>query len=95
MRKATCPDLRLILMDIQMPGTDGVAAIQAIRALPAGAGLPILAFTASADQPTHHRAMAAGANGVLVKPLSEEELINAVYETLVGFDAPLVTIPTT
>ena len=94
-RKATCPDLRLILMDIQMPGTDGVAAIQAIRALPAGAGLPILAFTASADQPTHHRAMAAGANGVLVKPLSEEELINAVYETLLGFDAPLVTIPTT
>ena len=73
----------------------GVAAIQAIRALPAGAGLPILAFTASADQPTHHRAMAAGANGVLVKPLSEEELINAVYETLLGFDAPLVTIPTT
>ena len=94
-RKTTCPDLRLILMDIQMPGTDGVAAIQAIRALPAGAGLPILAFTASADQPTHHRAMAAGANGVLVKPLSEEELINAVYETLLGFDAPLVTIPTT
>lgn len=93
-QKATCPDLRLILMDIQMPGTDGVAAIQAIRALPAGAGLPILAFTASADQPTHHRAMAAGANGVLVKPLSEEELINAVYETLLGFDAPLVTIST-
>jgi hypothetical protein len=39
--------------------------------------------------------MAAGANGVLVKPLSEEELINAVYETLLGFDAPLMTIPAT
>ncbi len=94
-RKAVCSDLRLILMDIQMPGTDGIAAIQAIRARSAGAGLPILAFTASADRPTHDRAMAAGANGVLVKPLSEEELINAVYETLVGLDAPVVAIPAT
>ncbi len=92
-RKAVCLDLQLILMDIQMPGTDGIAAIQAIRALPAGAGLPILAFTASADRPTHDRAMAAGANGVLVKPLSEEELINAVYETLMGLDTPVMAIP--
>ena len=92
-RKAACADLRLILMDIQMPGTDGIAAIQAIRTLPAGAGLPILAFTASADRPTHDRAMAAGANGVLVKPLSEEELINAVYETLAGLDALVMAIP--
>jgi hypothetical protein len=39
-RKATCPDLRLILMDIQMPGTDGVAAIQASApCLPARASL--------------------------------------------------------
>ncbi|MFO7640538.1 MAG: response regulator, partial [Candidatus Competibacteraceae bacterium] len=92
-RIAVCSDLHLILMDIQMPGTDGIAAIQAIRTLPAGAGLPILAFTASADRPTHDRAMAAGAHGVLVKPLSEEELINAVYETLMGLDAPVVATP--
>ena len=92
-RIAICSDLQLILMDIQMPGTDSIAAIQAIRTLPAGAGLPILAFTASADRPTHDRAMAAGAHGVLAKPLSEEELINAVYETLMGLDAPVMATP--
>jgi len=89
-KKATHPDLQLILMDIQMPGTDGIAAIQAIRTLPVGDRLRILAFTASADQPTHQRAMAAGANGVLVKPLGEKELITAVYEALVALDAPVL-----
>ena len=93
-QKATHPNLRLILMDIQMPGIDGIAAIQAIRTLPVGARLRILAFTASADQPTHQRAMAAGANGVLVKPLSDKELITAIYEALVTLDAPVMAPPT-
>ena len=74
--------LDLILMDIQMPGKDGIKAIEEIRALPAGSRLPILGFTASADKPTHQRIMAAGANGVLIKPLSEEELVTAVYQAL-------------
>ncbi|MCB1921591.1 MAG: response regulator, partial [Candidatus Competibacteraceae bacterium] len=93
-QKATHPNLRLILMDIQMPGIDGIAAIQAIRTLPVGARLRILAFTASADQPTHQRAMAAGANGVLVKPLSDKELITAIYEALITLDAPVMAPPT-
>ena len=74
--------LDLILMDIQMPGKDGIKAIEEIRALPAGTRLPILGFTASADKPTHQRIIAAGANGVLIKPLSEEELVTAVYQSL-------------
>ncbi|TVR65628.1 MAG: response regulator, partial [Candidatus Competibacteraceae bacterium] len=49
--RAAEPGLDLILMDIQMPGKDGIAAIQEIRQHPAGARLPILGFTASADKP--------------------------------------------
>ena len=75
---ATEPGLDLILMDIQMPGKDGIAAIQEIRRWPAGVRLPILGFTASADKPTHQRILAAGADGVLTKPLGEADLIRAV-----------------
>ncbi len=70
--------LDLILMDIQMPGKDGIAAIQEIRASPTGARLPILGFTASADKPTHQRILRAGADGVLTKPLDEADLVRAV-----------------
>ena len=63
--------LDLILMDIQMPGKDGIAAIQEIRASPTGARLPILGFTASADKPIHQRILRAGADGVLTKPLTK------------------------
>ncbi|MEZ5601675.1 MAG: response regulator [Candidatus Competibacteraceae bacterium] len=76
--RAAEPGLDLILMDIQMPGKDGIAAIREIRALPALDRLPILGFTASADKPTHQRILAAGADGVLTKPLGEVDLIRAV-----------------
>jgi len=76
------PSLDLILMDIQMPGKDGIAAIQEIRRLPAGARLPILGFTASADKSTHQRILAAGADGVLTKPLAEADLVRAIRRAL-------------
>jgi two-component system sensor histidine kinase BarA len=76
------PGLDLILMDIQMPGKDGIAAIQEIRRWPAGARLPILGFTASADKPTHQRILRAGADGVLTKPLGEADLVRAVRRAL-------------
>ena len=79
---ATEPDLDLILMDIQMPGKDGIVAIREIRVLPALGRLPILGFTASADKPTHQRILAAGADGVLTKPLSEADLVRAIRRTL-------------
>jgi CheY-like chemotaxis protein len=76
------PGIDLILMDIQMPGKDGIAAIQDIRQWPAGRRLPILGFTASADKPTHQRILAAGADGVLTKPVSEAHLVRAVRRAL-------------
>ena len=80
--RAAEPGLDLILMDIQMPGKDGIAAIQEIRQAPAGARLPILVFTASSDKPTHARILQAGADGVLTKPLGEADLVQAVRRAL-------------
>ncbi|MCB1921719.1 MAG: response regulator [Candidatus Competibacteraceae bacterium] len=76
------PGIDLILMDIQMPGKDGIAAIQEIRQAPTGDRLPILGFTASADKPTHERILAAGADRVLTKPISETDLVRAVRRAL-------------
>ncbi|WP_170295697.1 response regulator [Azospirillum brasilense] len=64
----------LVLMDMQMPGMDGVEATRRIRALPDGAGtvaagLRIVALTASALPDVAERCRAAGADAVLEKPL--------------------------
>jgi CheY-like chemotaxis protein len=88
--QATQPGIDLVLMDIQMPGKDGIAAIQEIRQHPAGARLPLLGFTASADKPTYRRILDAGADRVLTKPLSEVELIAAIYQALRACAVPPV-----
>ena len=71
----------LILMDIQMPGLNGVDATAAIRALPdpAQANCPIVALTANAFRADCDRYLAAGMVDCLAKPFDEEE----VYHTLV------------
>jgi PAS domain S-box-containing protein len=69
----------LILMDIQMPGIDGVEAARRIRALEAPArDLPIIALTANVM--AHQRAeyLAAGMSGVVGKPISPEALIGEI-----------------
>jgi len=76
------PGIDLILMDIQMPHRDGLSAIQAIRQQAEGQRIPIIGFTASADQPTHRRVLAAGSDRVLTKPISEAELISAVHHLI-------------
>jgi len=90
---ATQSRVDLVLMDIQMPGKDGIAAIQELRQVPACARLPILGFTASADKPTYQRILDAGADRVLTKPLSEAELIVALYQALQAPATPPVAAP--
>lgn len=64
-------DYDVVLMDIRMPGMDGVEATRAIRALPdrRRAGLPILALTANFTAEEVDLYLAAGMNGVIRKPL--------------------------
>lgn len=66
----------LILMDVQMPVIDGLAATRAIRALPIpeAASVPILAMTANAFKEDREIAFAAGMNGHVAKPIEVASL---------------------
>jgi two-component system sensor histidine kinase/response regulator len=68
----------LVLMDIQMPVLDGLAATQLIRQDPRFATLPILAMTAHAMSGDRERSLAAGLNEHLVKPIDPEALYAAL-----------------
>jgi len=61
------PDL--MLLDIQMPRLDGFGVLKALRADPQLASLPVLALTAFAMQGDRERAMDAGFDGYITKPL--------------------------
>ncbi|MCG9885486.1 MAG: PAS domain S-box protein [Cyanobacteria bacterium] len=70
------PDL--ILMDIQMPGMDGLEAIQRIRQIGPCATIPIIALTALAMAGDRQRCLDAGANEYLTKPVQLRGLVNAI-----------------
>lgn len=68
----------LVLMDIQMPVMDGLAATRAIRAMPEHANLPILAMTAHAMSTDRERSLEAGMNDHLTKPIDSQTLFTAL-----------------
>jgi len=70
----------LVLMDLQLPGMDGIAATRAIRAAEEGSGrhVPVLALTAHALPGVREQCFAAGMDGYLAKPLQPRELLAAV-----------------
>jgi signal transduction histidine kinase/DNA-binding NarL/FixJ family response regulator len=74
------PDL--IIMDVQMPGMTGLQATGAIRALPGGAEVPIVALTAQAMKGDRERILAAGCDAYLSKPVQPNELISVVDQLL-------------
>ena len=61
------PDV--LLVDIQLPGTDGLALVRDVRATPGLAELPVIAFTAYAMQGDEQRFLAAGCDGYIAKPI--------------------------
>lgn len=89
-------DWDLILMDIQMPVMDGVAATRAIRTLPGHRGLvPIVALTANTLSEQKAEYAAAGMDGCMAKPINIVELTHMVL-SWIGSDwrrteAPLIS----
>ena len=76
---------RLILMDLQMPGVNGLEAARAIRNLAGYESVPIVALTANYSDEFARQCGEAGFQGFLSKPVQREELVEAVRAFLEGF----------
>ena len=84
----------LILMDIQMPGIDGVEATRRIRALGGPAAqVPVLALTANVLNHQRHAYMAAGMSGTVAKPISPNLLLAEIARLVAADDAAEVSPP--
>ncbi|MDC6167164.1 CHASE domain-containing protein [Paucibacter sp. XJ19-41] len=76
------PDL--LLLDMQLPDTTGLALLQALRAAPQCAALPVVAVSANALPDHIERTRAAGAQHYLTKPVEVRELLDLLDELLGG-----------
>jgi two-component system cell cycle response regulator DivK len=78
----------LILMDIQLPGINGIEALQRLRADPVTSATPVIAVTASVMSQDRSRIMAAGFSAFQSKPISVTQLLAKVRELLDKPSAP-------
>jgi DNA-binding response OmpR family regulator len=73
------------LLDILMPGDDGIACLQELRSLPETANLPVLMLTALNEPDVRIRAFNAGADDFIAKPFQPDELIARIESKLNRF----------
>ena len=78
--KAHRPDV--VLMDIRLPGMDGFAALDALRAEPTTADVPVLAVTASVMMGEREKIMGAGFDGYHPKPIQIPQLLAEIAQML-------------
>ena len=78
--RSEIPDL--ILMDIQLPGMDGLEATAQLKRDEATRNIPVIALTALAMKGDEERIRAAGCNGYIAKPMHYKEFLAAVSAQL-------------
>lgn len=73
----------LVLMDINLPGMDGYAALKLLKADPLTAHIPVIAISANAMKGEEERGIAAGFSAYVTKPLDVRQLL-AMIDEMVG-----------
>jgi len=71
-----------VVMDVRMPGMDGFAVLERIRALEHGRDVPVVMLTGLSDAALKRKALAAGADDLLSKPAAREDLIARIESML-------------
>ena len=74
----------LILMDIQLPGMDGLQATTELKRDGATRAIPVIALTALAMKGDEERIRAAGCDGYIAKPMRYQDFLKTVAEQLVA-----------
>ena len=72
----------LVLMDIQLPGMDGITALKQLRANPQTKGIPVIAITESAMTYNRQTMLAEGFDGYQNKPISVKDFLEEVRRVL-------------
>jgi len=80
------PDL--ILMDIQLPGMDGLQATKLLKRDAATSAIPVVALTALAMKGDEERILAAGCDGYIAKPMRYQEFLATIAEHLASTAKP-------
>jgi two-component system, cell cycle response regulator DivK len=80
--KERVPDL--VLMDIQLPGINGIEAFRQLRADPKTARIPVVALTASVTPTDRSAITAAGFDAFIGKPISLKEFVDTVKRLVAG-----------
>jgi two-component system, cell cycle response regulator DivK len=91
MARARHPDL--ILMDIQLPGIDGLQATRLLKSDAATRAIPIVALTALAMRGDEDRIRAAGCDGYIAKPMRYQDVLDTVAMFLPAPTATATAIP--
>jgi two-component system, OmpR family, alkaline phosphatase synthesis response regulator PhoP len=84
--RATTPDL--IVLDLMLPGLDGLLVCQALRTDGVTAGIPIIMLTARGDESERVRGLEVGADDYVTKPFSPKELVARVAALLRRLERP-------
>ena len=74
----------LILMDIQLPGMDGLEAVVLLKRDDVTRGIPVIALTALAMKGDEERIRAAGCDGYIAKPIRYQEFLATIAAQLTG-----------
>jgi CheY-like chemotaxis protein len=86
LRAAPLPDA--ILLDVNLPGTDGFSILARIRQHPALREIPVIMLTAQASRGDVLRGLSGGANGYITKPFEHEALMTSLRAVLGVTDSP-------
>lgn len=75
--------IKVVLLDMMLPETDGYEALPAIKAIEKYKGIPVIAVTAQAMAGDRERCLRAGADGYVSKPVDIDELIRLMNVLIV------------
>jgi len=87
---ATSKKPDLILMDINLPGMNGLQAMKRLRNTPETRMIPIIALTSNSTQQDIEAGLGAGFDGYLTKPIKVSELMKTIDQTLDNISSPIV-----